>query len=241
MLFPIWRFFVAPTNRLLAHLPRDVYERLRDDLKLVRLKQGMVLHEPGDDIGHLYFPLTCMISITVSLTDARTVEVGAVGSREVVGINAFMGGRETTQTKYTVQLAGDALRIDAEPLKTEFDTNRAMRAVMLEYTQAMIAQISQNVACNRLHPLDERCARWLLEVSDRVQSIKFRLSQEFISQMLGVTRSSVSRSAAKLKQQNIIDYSAAHIEILDLRELERASCSCYFILQEEYDRLLGPI
>jgi CRP-like cAMP-binding protein len=232
---------VTPTNRLLAHLPQDVYDRLRRDFMLVHLKQDLVIHEPGDAITHLYFPLTCMISITVTLADGRTVEVGAVGSREVAGINAFMGGRETTQTKYTVQLAGDALRIEAEPLKAEFDSNRAMRAVMLEYTQAMIAQISQNVACNRLHPLDERCARWLLEVSDRVQSTTFRLTQEFISQMLGVTRSSVSRSAAKLKEHNIIDYSAAHIEILDLRELEKASCSCYFILQQEYDRLLGPI
>jgi CRP-like cAMP-binding protein len=232
---------VAPTNRLLAHLPKDVYGRLREDFELVQLKQDLVIHEPGQEITHLYFPLTCMISITVTLSDGRTVETGAVGSREVAGINAFMGGSETTQTEYVVQIAGDALRIAAEPLKAEFDSNRSMRAIMLKYTQAMIAQISQNVACNRLHALDERCARWLLEVSDRVQSIKFRLTQEFISKMLGVTRSSVSRSAAKLKQGNIIDYSAAHIEILDLRELEAASCSCYFVLQQEYDRLLGPI
>ncbi len=116
---------------------------------------------------------------------------GAIGSREVVGINAFMGGSETTQTEYIVQLPGDAFKIAAAPLKTEFNRNTGMRELMLKYTQAFIAQISQNVACNRLHEIDQRFARWLLEVRTRVSSDEFPLTHKFMAEMLGVRRASV--------------------------------------------------
>src|SRR5207245_520689 len=155
-----------PQNRLLAQLPRDVYERIKPDLNLVSFSRDEVIHRPGDTIRHFHFPLTCMISVTVRMRDGRTVEAGAIGSREVVGINAFMGGRETTQTEYVVQLPGEAIKIEANSMTAEFDRNTEMRDVMLRYTQAFVAQISQNVACNRLHDTDQRFARWLLEVRD---------------------------------------------------------------------------
>lgn len=106
-----------------------------------------------------------MISITITCEDGKTVETGAIGNREVVGINAFMGGAETTQTMYIVQIDGEALKIEAEPLLAAFDENKSMRNVLLKYTQAMIAQISQNAACNRVHLVEQRYARWLLECS----------------------------------------------------------------------------
>src|SRR5829696_6898262 len=132
-------------NLLLACLPREVYERIEPDLETLSLRRGQILHRPGETIKHLYFPTTCMISVTVTMSEGKTAEAGAVGRREVVGINAFMGGRETTQTEYVVQVAGDAMRIAADPLKDEFDRNKEMRDVMLKYTQAFVAQISQNV------------------------------------------------------------------------------------------------
>lgn len=226
-------------NLLLASLPRDVYGRIEPDLKLHSLAHGQVLHRPGEDIHDLYFPTTCMISITVTMGEGQTVEAGAIGRREVVGINAFMGGRETTQTEYVVQIPGDALRIAAAPLKEEFNRNTQMRDVMLKYTQAMIAQISQNVACNRLHGIDERCARWLLEVRERVESDEFPLTQELIAEMLGVRRAGVTESAGRLKERGLIDYTRGHIHVIDAQGLEAASCDCYMILKEEYDRLLG--
>jgi len=227
-------------NRLLEHLPRHVLERLRPDLELVKMANKQIVHKPGEEIRFLYFPLTCMISVTVTI-GGKTIEAGAVGSREVAGINAFMGGRETTETEYIVQVPGEALRIAAAPIKAEFDSNAEVRSVMLKYTQALIAHISRNVGCNRVHDLDQRCARWLLEVSDRVQAVEFDLTQEFISQMLGVTRSSITRTTVVLKEKKIIDYSRSNIRLLDLQALEAQSCECYFALRDEYDRLLGSL
>jgi CRP-like cAMP-binding protein len=230
---------MAIKNLLLARLPRDVYTRIEPHLKPVSLAHGEVLHRPGEEIRDLYFPTTCMISITITMGEGRTVEAGAIGRREVVGINAFMGGRETTQTEFIVQIAGDALRIDAAPMKEEFDRNTEMRDVMLKYTQAMIAQISQNVGCNRIHGIDERCARWLLEVRERVEMDEFPLTHEFIAEMLGVRRAGVTESALRLKERGLIDYTRGHIQIIDVQALEAASCECYVVLKEEYDRLLG--
>ncbi len=232
---------MRPNNLLLSHLPVDVYERIKSDLKPVLLRAGQVVHTPGEPIRDLYFPTSCMISITVTMLDGRTVEAGAIGRREVVGINAFMGGRETTQTEYIVQLGGEALKIAADPLKAEFNRNTQLRDLMLKYTQAMIAQISQNVACNRLHDMDQRFARWLLEVSDRVESLKFPLTQEFMSEMLGVRRASVSETALKLKETGLIEYRRGSIVITDAKALGDASCECYTVLRDEYDRLLETV
>jgi CRP-like cAMP-binding protein len=230
---------MAIKNLLLACLPSDAYARIEPDLKTVSLPRGEVLHRPGEEIRDVYFPTTCLISITITMSEGRTAETGAVGRREVVGINAFMGGRERTQTEYIVQAPGEALRIAADPLKEEFDRNKGLRDVMLKYTQAMIAQLSQNVGCNRLHAIDERCARWLLEVRERIESDELLVTQEFISEMLGVRRAGITEVMGRLKERGLIDYSRGHVQVIDARGLEAASCECYRVLKEEYDRLLG--
>ena len=206
----------------------------------LHLDLHQVVHRPGDEIKYLYFPVDCMISVTVTMSDGKTVEAGAAGSREVVGINAFMGGGETNQTEYIGQLAGKAMRIPAAPLRDEFDRNNSLRTLLLKFTQAYIAQISQNAACNRVHTLEERCARWLLEVRDRVSSDEFGLTQEFLSQMLGANRTTVSLTMVSFKDHGLIDYGRGDLHLLDIPALKRASCECYFVLQEEYSRLLGP-
>ena len=171
-------------NLLLDALPRDVYGRIGPHLKQVSLPRGEVLHRPGDEIRHIYFPVNCLLSITITTREGGTAEVGAVGSRELVGVNAFMGGRETTQTQYVVRVQGEAVRAEARPLRAEFDRSKEFRDVMLRFTQAMIAYISQNAACNRLHQMQQRLARWLLECRDRLETDELRLTQEFIAQML---------------------------------------------------------
>ena len=138
-----------------------------------------------------------------------------------------------------MQIPGDALRMDAAPLKEEFNRNTEMRDVMLKYTQAYIAQVSQNVGCNRIHGVDERCARWLLEVRERTESDEFPLTHEFIAEMLGVRRAGVTEAALWLKERGLIDYTRGDIRIIDVPGLEAASCECYMVLKEEYDRLLG--
>jgi len=229
----------ADANRLLAALPRETYESIAPHLERMTLKNGVVLHKPGEDIHDLYFPLDCLISITVTMRDGRIVETGVVGSREMVGINAFMGGRETTQTEYIVQIAGDAMRIDSAPLLEAFDRDKGVRDVFLKLTQAMIAQISQTAACNSLHVLEKRYARWLLEVHDRTQSDEVRLTHEFMSEMLGVRRAGITELANKFERDGLIGQGYGWTRIVNRAGLEAASCECYSVLREEYERLLG--
>jgi CRP-like cAMP-binding protein len=226
-------------NRLVDALPQDIYRELAPRFEFVSLTSGVVLHRPLEVIAYLYFPLNCLISVTVSMAEGKTVETGAVGNREVVGINAFMGGSETTQTEYIVQVAGDALRIEAQPLLQAFDENKAVRDVLLKYTQAMIAQISQNAGCNRVHDIAQRYARWLLEVRDRIESDDLHITQEFIAEMLGVRRPTVSVAATALQARGLIRIDRAVTKVLDVEGLNDAACECYQVLHDEYRRLLG--
>ena len=162
-----------------------------------------------------------------------------VGNREVIGVNAFMGGRETTQTQYIVQIAGSAIKADARPLLEEFDRNKDLRDVLLRYIQALIAQISQSTGCNSLHNLDQRLARWLLEAQDRVDSDDLKLTQESIAHMLGVRRAGVTQAAQKLQERGLIRYHRGHVQILEQQGLEALSCECFSVVRNEYDRLLG--
>ena len=227
-------------NRLLAVLSSELYEKLIVNMELVSLEQGKILHYASETIKDLYFPIDCLISITTTMSDGTTAETGVVGNREVVGVNAFMGGKETTQTEFIVQIAGSAMKADAQPLLEEFDRNKELRDVLLRYTQALIAQISQTTACNSLHSLEQRLARWLLEAQDRLDSsFELKLTQEFIADMLGVRRAGVTQAAQKLQTSGIIQYKRGHIKILNQQGLEATSCECFKVVKDEYDRLLG--
>jgi CRP-like cAMP-binding protein len=171
--------------------------------------------------------------------EGTSAEAGAVGNREMVGINAFMGGAETTQTKYVVQVEGDAIRVESKPLLDAFDRNKGVRDVFLKYTQAYVAQLSQNVVCNRLHNVDQRYARWLLCTRDRIESDNLKLTQEFISEMLGVRRATVTEAAKKFEDQGFVAIARGITRITNSGGLKRITCGCYDILNEEYDRLLG--
>jgi CRP-like cAMP-binding protein len=226
-------------NLLLAAIPRDVLDQLAKHFRIVELKKSEVLHLPGQKIETIYFPIDCLISVTVTMAGARTVEAGIVGSREMVGLNAFMGGRETNQTEYICQFPGKAVRIGADLFLEHFDHNKAVRDVMLRFTQAYIAQISQNVACNRLHTLVERMARWILECRDRLKTDDLNMTHEFIGQMLGVRRAGVTEGAAELQQQGLIDYERGRVSVINGAGLETASCECFGVIRDEYNRLLN--
>ncbi|HEX7140785.1 MAG TPA: Crp/Fnr family transcriptional regulator [Vicinamibacterales bacterium] len=227
------------SNRLLDALPTDVFAQLEPKCETLALHSGRVLHKAGEVIRDLYFPIDCMISITVTMRSGKTAETGVIGNREVAGINAFMGGRETTQTEYEIQIPGTAIRMPAEDLKAQFDRNAAVRDVLLKFTQAMLAQISQNTACNRLHSAEERYARWLLEVRDRIQSDVLQLTQEFAGDMLGVRRASVNNVSRSLEKRKLITQRRGLTDIIDGAGLEAVSCECYSVVKEEYTRLLG--
>jgi len=220
-------------------LERLVLRVATDSLKLVSLEQGKILHHPGETIEDIYFPLDCLFSITITMSDGTTAETGVVGNREMLGVNAFMGGSETTQTEYIVQIAGSAIKVDAKLLRDEFERNQEFRNLLLRYTQALIAQISQTTACNSLHPLEKRLARWLLEAQDRIEKDDLKLTQEFIADMLGVRRAGVTQAAQKLQESGLIRYNRGHIHLLNQQGLESASCECFRTVKDEYDRLLG--
>ena len=231
--------YMTIENQLLASLSRETYEKLAPYLKRVSLKQGDRLHEPDEIIKELYFPIDCLISITITMSDGSTAETGVVGNREVLGINAVMGVSETSQTEYVVQVAGSAIKIEARVLREEFERNKELRHVLLRYTQALIAQISQTAACNGLHVLEQRLACWLLKVQERVDSDELKLTQEFISYMLGVRRAGVTQAAQKLQESGLISYRRGHVQILDQPGLEAVSCECFKTVRSEYERLLG--
>lgn len=226
-------------NCLLSAMPDTLSKKLAPALKRVALEKGDRLHDPGETIYDIYFPLDCVLSITLTMSDGTTAETGMVGRREMIGVNAFMGGRETTQTTYIVQVEGNAMKIDARLLREEFDCNKDLRDVMLRYTQAFIAQISQTTACNSLHKLEQRLARWLLEVHDRVEGDELNLTQEFIADMLGVRRAGVTQTAQVLQESGLIRYQRGHIHILNRAGLECYACECFHTVKDEYDRLLG--
>ena len=229
---------MAGKNSLLAALPSGVRDRVASSSYKKQLAHGEVLQRPGAEILSVYFPIDCLISITVTMDESQTAEAGIVGSREMVGLNAFMGGRETTQTEYICQFAGTAVQVPADILLKEFDGSKEVRDVLLKYTQAYIAQLSQNVACNRLHTLEQRLPRWLLECRDRLQTDNFEITHEFISHMLGVRRAGITEAAQSLQQRGIIESSRGAIRIKDTLALETASCECFRVILDQYNDLL---
>lgn len=230
--------FGVPQNRLLAALPASEYERLAPHLQLVSLPIRQVLYEPNEPIKYVYFPIGSMVSLVSIMKDGSTIEVGLVGNEGMVGVPVILGGNITT-TKAFVQVSDNALQMDADLLKSEFNRGGQLQLLLLRYTQALLTQVSQSAACNRFHTIEERLARWMLLVADAVESDEFMLTQEFISQMLGTRRSGVTVAAGTLSQAGMLRYSRGKITILNREALEATSCECYGVIRDEFTRLLS--
>ncbi|AFZ25056.1 cAMP-binding protein [Cylindrospermum stagnale PCC 7417] len=228
----------ARQNRLLAALPDVEYELLIPHLKLVPLPYEQIIYQAEEPITQIYFPHQGAISLVSIMENGSTVEVGIVSNEGMVGIPVILGGKTTTTTAL-VQIPGSGVRMNADVLKTLFDQGGAIQSLLLRYIQARFTEITQGCACNRLHTLEERLARWLLTVSDRLQSDEFLLTQEFISQMLGVRRSGVTVAASTLSRAGMISYKRGRINILNREGLEATSCECYRVIRNEFSRLLG--
>lgn len=193
------------------------------------------MYEPGKTIRHVYFPLTCLISLLTAVDKRRTIEVGMVGNEGMAGM-PFILGVGLSGVRAIVQGAGAALRMAAPAFRVEFDRNPALQQSLYRYTYALMAQISQTAACNRFHDTEERLARWLLMTSDRVGSAAFPVTHEFLAHMLGLRRVGVTEAASALKRRKLIDYRRGHLQILDMKGLKRASCSCYEIVKTVFER-----
>lgn len=224
-------------NQLLRALSAADYALIAPHLQRVALSSGENVSNAGARTPYLLFPETAVLSLIIVMADGAAVEAATVGNEGIVGLAAFLGDGAMT-TRCLTQIAGDAQRLPVAALLGALSGSPALGVVLRRYTQAFINQLAQSVACNRLHTIDQRCARWLLMTHDRVGGgDSFDLTQEFLSYMLGVRREGVSAASRSLQRRRIISYRRGHISVLDRRALERAACECYGDTRADYARL----
>ena len=228
----------AVANRLLAALPAADRAALAPHLARATLAIGQVLAEPGQPLAHVYFPETAVCSIIARMADGAGVEVGTIGNEGLVGLAALLD-TAASANQTLAQIPGTALRIPAAGLVAAVDARPALRRLLHRYTQAYLTQVAQGAACNRLHGIEARCARWLLMTHDRVGGAdRFPLTQEFLAIMLGVRRSGVTVAAGALQAAGLIRYHRGGIRVLDREGLELAACECYGMIRRQFDQLL---
>jgi CRP-like cAMP-binding protein len=225
------------SNHILDALPEEEAARLFPQLKLVELPLGMSVYESGDVQRFMYFPTDSIVSLLYVLESGASAEIAIVGNEGVIGVALFMGG-ETTPSRAIVQSAGFAYRLGSQAIKEEFDRHGQMLHLLLRYTQALITQMAQTAVCNRHHSVDQQLCRWLLLSIDRLSGTHLNMTQELISNMLGVRREGVTTAARKLQKLGVISYSRGSIEVLDRPKLETLACECYAVVKRETDRLL---
>jgi CRP-like cAMP-binding protein len=223
-------------NRLLGALGHDDYDLLRPHLSVVDLIQNELVFEGGRPAEYVWFPHEGVISIVATDAEGGAVEVATVGREGTTGISLVLGS-DTMSGDAMVQVSGRGSRMDTGAFRDAVEASPTLLQLMLRYVLAVFTQVSQNAACNQLHAINTRCARWLLTTHDRVIGDTFELTQEYLAMMLGVTRPSVSAAAAALQKAGLIRYSRGVITILDRAGLEEASCECYRIIEDEFARL----
>ena len=223
-----------PANKILSALPHEEYEQLRPKLRDVHFKIGEIIYQPEEAIESVYFINSGICSWLATLEDGNTVEAGVIGPEGVAGVPVLLGA-SSTPNQGLAQADLLVSRISSRDVITEFRKGGELNRMILRFVHSMFTQVAQTAACNRLHTLDQRLARWLLMTHDRTIGDSCPLTQEFLSRMLGVRRAGVSVAANSLRQNGLIDYHRSDIRILDRKGLEDAACECYEIVRQEYD------
>jgi CRP-like cAMP-binding protein len=218
-------------NKLLAALPRHDFDALINRGAIVDLAQGDVLQEVGDEVGGIHFPLGGMISLVVVMRNGKAIETATVGREGVVSAMAGLGIYHS-HVRAVVQVAHSAFKIPAASFRKLVAASPQMRDMCVDYNETLLVQARHTAACNSLHPIEARFCRWLLQTGDRVGHAKITLTQEFLSEMLGVRRTSVTDVAGRIADAGVISYSRGVISILDRPRLEEMSCECYETLRE---------
>ncbi len=216
----------AIPNILLAALPRKEYLKLLPDLAPVTLVYGDLLYEPNTPLTSVYFPGGCLVSLLTKVDHRFELEIGMAGREGMVGTPLALGVK-VSAVRALVQGGGPALQMSRARFLSAMQRSRPFQSRINGYIDALMRQIGQTAACNRFHTVEARLARWLLMTRDRLSSEEFRMTQEFLSHMLGVRREAVTEAASGFQNENLIEYSRGHLRILDHRGLEAASCSCY--------------
>ena len=226
-------------NVILLAMSDDDYKLLRPHLEYVELPNHLVLHEAGAKLEFAYFPNRGLISLVVAMEDGKTAEAGVVGNEGFAGIAAAVGlSRSTLQA--VVQITGDGFRVEVGALQQTLESTPRFQFLLSRYGVIRGMQVAQTAACNRLHDIEQRLARWLLMTQDRVHSECLPITHDFLATMLGTNRSSVSLAAGVLKRKKIIEYSRGSVTILNRKKLEESACECYRTMQQ-YNGQLGLI
>ena len=225
-------------NHLLAALSVEELAPLEPWLEEISLSRGDILARPGEPIEFAYFPTSGMISVVALMSKGLGAEVATVGNEGMIGLPILFEA-ESSPFHLMAQLSGRSIRIPAKRLEKALRPDSRLSGLLRTYSQAFFVQAAQNAACNGIHPISMRAARWLLATQDRAESDAFYLTQEFLAFMLGVARQSVGIAVGDLADRGLISYVRGHMRVLDRAGLERASCECYGIVRAEFDRLLG--
>lgn len=227
---------VPVKNRILAALLATEYKHLLPKLERVTLKRGQIVYRADQQIDAVYFPESAVVAMVDTTEDNRTVEVGIIGSEGFVGINVFLGGL-ITPDKAIVQISGEAMKMKSHELRKELRFGSPLQRLLLDYTRAFLAVMSQSVACSQHHTVEQRLARWLLAISDYVGTREFIMNQQTIAAMLGVRRSSISDAAGKFQADGLISYRRSKMSILDKPSLRKQSCECYAINRNAFEAM----
>lgn len=225
-------------NLLLAMLPDEDYAQIIPHLEYMQTPLHLKLFDRDGPIRHAYFPLSGEHSLLSTMSNGATVEVGTVGYEGFSTVD-LLTGNETAITTTVCQIPGEALRMEAGRFLALTSGDTPLRRICLRYLQAYLAQVSQAVACNALHSVEHRFARWILMSHDRMHRAPFQLTHEYLASMLGVHRPSVTLVAGKFQERGLIEYKRGVITVLDRPGLEHASCECYDIVRRQFQRLLG--
>lgn len=225
-------------NQLLARLPEDELRRLSLHLKRVSLPHKQVLDDVLQPIQHVYFPISATLSMLTVMENGTAIEVGTIGREGASGLTVLLG-TTTSLHRLVAQIPGESLRITVEQLRREAQHQTQLHRLLLMYQMYFLAQTSQSVACNGLHPIQKRCCRWLLMTHDRTGSDLVPLTHEFLAMMLGVRRAGVTEVLKSLNDQGLVDCRRGQITIVNRQGLEALSCECYRVVTEHYQRLLG--
>ena len=227
------------SNRLLDALEPHSRKRIDPHLRPVSFKLGATVCEAGGLLRHAYFPQGAVLSLLTVLEDGSAIETANIGREGAFGLFAAMYSR-VSFNRCLVQLEGGMVRCPIEVLQTEFQTSEHVRDLFVSYSETLLSQVQQTVACNALHTTEERMCRWLLMMHDRAEGEALPYTHEFLSHMLGTNRKSVTLAALSLQRAGLIRYSRGKIRIIDRRGLEKVSCECYAIVKDRFDAFLKP-
>ncbi|MBO1909267.1 Crp/Fnr family transcriptional regulator [Microvirga sp. 3-52] len=224
-------------NRLLAALEPEDLAYLEPYLARIELQRGQVLYESGETVKYTYFPLDAMVSLVTMMRDGKSAEMALFGCEGLFGLVSAFVTRQAFG-RYIVQLGGSASRIELPRMHAAMASRPAIQRLVLRYTEALIAQTLQSVACNAVHNVEARCCRWILMSQDRVGDAELPLTHEFLAEMLGVQRSTVSEVTRALQDKGLIQQGRGMITVLDRPALQQAACECYQIIRQRYQQLL---